>query len=368
MKSPDKMNNCQCTLLLAQFEGVRLFTFIMVVWRNPRWQPVFLWSQTTQDGWELLSLISIVGSKKWSVLETSTYIFVVLQFCLSCSSFLKVLCIYYSSSCEPWWFQKPYTLNSYYPTKEKLNMHLIRLLLLFTSIQYVCARAAAPRGAPLRFAPKAELIERQDDPSSWGSDSSDSGSGDSGTSSGDTSQPAVNDSGSGTEHQPAQPSQQQPAQQQPAQPFQPAQQQPAQQQPAQPSQPAQQGPAQQQPGQQQPSQQPSGQQQSATSQRGTITNQQGSTQGQTQQQQSGSGLTSGLSGLSSLFNSFLQQGSSSSVTPSQSSTSDTNGSGGLCSTSSGSGICMSTSGSCAGSFVAGACPGDSTVQVSPPNP
>ena len=191
----------------------------MVVWRKSRWQPVFLWSQTTQNGWELLSLESIVGSKTWSVLETSTYIFVILQFCLSRSSFLKVLYIYYSSSCEPWWFQKPYTLNSYCPTKEKLNMHLIRLLLLFTSIQYVRARAAAPRGTPLRFAPKAELLERQDDSgdsggpgdsSSWGSDSSDSGSGDSGygTSSGDTSQPAVDDSGPGTEQQPAQPSQQ----------------------------------------------------------------------------------------------------------------------------------------------------------------
>ena len=314
MKPPDKINNCQCALLLAQVEGVRLFTFIMVVWRKPRWQPVFLWSQTTRDGRELFSLESIVGSKTWSVLETSTYIFVVLEFCLSCSSFLKVLCIYYSSSCEPWWFQKPYTLNSYYPTKEKLNMHLIRLLLLFTSIQYVCARAATPRGTPLRFAPKIELIERQDDSgdsrcpgdsSSWGSDSSDSGSGGSGygTSSGDTSQLAVDGSGSGTEQQLAQPSQQQPTQQQPAQPSQPAQQQP-------------------------------GQQQSTTGQRGTATNQQGSTQGQTQQQQSGSGLASGLSGLSSLSNSFLRQGSSSSVTPSQSSTSDTNGSGGLCGTSS----------------------------------
>lgn len=50
-------------------------------------------------------------------------------------------------------------------------MHLIRLLLVFTSTQYLCARATAPRGAPLRFAPKAELIERQDD----SGDSGDSG-------------------------------------------------------------------------------------------------------------------------------------------------------------------------------------------------
>ena len=71
MKPPDKINNRQCALLLAQVEGVRLFTFIMVVWRKPRWQPVFLWSQTTRDGRELFSLESIVGSKTCSVLETS---------------------------------------------------------------------------------------------------------------------------------------------------------------------------------------------------------------------------------------------------------------------------------------------------------